>query len=147
MTPGTLPLINATLNATACALLVVGYIFIRRRQYAAHGYMMCSAFVVSMAFLACYLLYHYLYGEKSSGLSPGLLRNFYLFIILLPHVLLAIIMVPMILRTLYFSYRRDWLAHTRISRPTFWIWLYVSITGVVIYWMLYHLFPKIIGNS
>lgn len=147
MTATTLPVVNATLNATACALLVVGYIFIKRRQYAAHAYMMCSAFVVSMAFLTCYLIYHYLYGDKSSGLPPGLLRNFYLFVILLPHVLLATIVVPMILRTLFLAYRRNWVAHPRIARPTFWVWLYVSVTGVIIYWMLYHLFPRIIHRG
>lgn len=147
MTATTLPVINATLNASACALLVVGYIFIRRRQYAAHGYMMCSAFVVSIAFLTCYLIHHSLYGEKSSGLPPGLLRNVYLFIILLPHVLLAIIMVPMILRTLWQAYRRNWPGHTRISTPTFWIWLYVSLSGVLVYILLYHWFPKLAARS
>ncbi|HEY1684849.1 MAG TPA: DUF420 domain-containing protein [Tepidisphaeraceae bacterium] len=145
MTATTLPVINATLNATACALLVIGYIFIRRKQYVAHAYMMSSAFVVSMAFLTCYLIHHAKYGERTIGLPHGLLRDFYLFIILLPHVLLAIIMVPMIFRTLFLAYRRNWLAHPRIARPTFWIWLYVSITGVVIYWMLYHLFPSATG--
>jgi putative membrane protein len=147
MTPTILPVVNAVLNATACCLLVIGFLLIKRRQYAAHGWVMCSAFSVSAAFLTCYLTYHARYGEKTSGLPPGGLRNFYLYIILLPHVLLAIVMVPMILRTLYFAYRRNWIAHTRISRPTFWIWLYVSVTGVVVYWMLYHLFPKIVGSS
>lgn len=144
LSPTVLPAVDAILNATAAVLLVCGFIFIKRRKYAAHAWFMCSAFAVSIAFLACYLTNHSLYGEKKSGLPPGHLRTIYLFIILLPHVLLAIVMVPLILRTLYLAYRRNWIKHPIIARPTFWVWLYVSITGVLIYWMLYHWFPKIV---
>jgi putative membrane protein len=143
MTETTLPVVNATLNGTAAVLLVCGFILIKRRQYVAHAWVMCSAFAVSIAFLTCYLIYHALFGERSSGLPPGPMKDFYLFVILLPHVLLAIIVVPMILRVLYLAYRRNWLRHPRLGRPTFWIWLYVSVSGVVVYWMLYHLFPRL----
>ena len=73
---------------------------------------------------------------------PGWLRSIYL-AILFPHILLAAVMVPMILMTLLRAYRRQWTRHRRIATPTWWIWLYVSVTGVVIYWMLYHLFPSL----
>jgi uncharacterized membrane protein YozB (DUF420 family) len=109
-----------------------------------HATLMISAVVVSAAFLACYLVYHYKVGEKSSGLSPGPLRTVY-FAILFPHILLAAVMVPMILLALWRAYRRQWERHRRIARPTFWVWLYVSVSGVVIYWMLYHLFPTMRG--
>lgn len=147
MTAAVLPAVDASLNATAACLLVCGFILIKRRNYAAHAWVMCSAFAISVAFLACYLVNHSLHGEKSSGLEPGGLRNFYLFIVLLPHVLLAIIMVPMILGTLYLAYRRNWRMHPRLARPTFWIWLYVSVTGVLIYWILYWWFPMIVSRG
>jgi uncharacterized membrane protein YozB (DUF420 family) len=101
---------------------------------------MIATVAVSAAFLTSYLTYHYKVGHKSSGLEPGPLRTVY-FAILIPHIILAGVMVPMILLTLWRAYRRQWERHRRIARPTFWIWLYVSVTGVVIYWMLYHLFP------
>ncbi len=138
-----LPQINAILNSTSAVLLMVGYLFIKLRKNRAHASMMLSACVTSAAFLTCYLIYHAVAGEKTSGLPHGLLRNFYLYLILLPHLLLAIVMVPMIVVTLWWAYKGQWKRHRRIAAPTFWIWLYVSITGVIIYWMLYHLFPRI----
>ena len=100
---------------------------------------MVAATVVSAVFLACYLTYHILNGEKSTATShaPHWLRVLYLWV-LLPHLLLAVGMLPMIFLTLYRAYRRDWEAHRRIAPPTFWIWLYVSVTGVIVYFMLYH---------
>ena len=144
MTPETLPAINATLNAASTVLLLTGYTLIRRdrgRLYQAHAWVMGSAFLTSTVFLVCYLVHHALYPTRSSGLEPGPLKTFYLFVILLPHTLLAAVMVPMILGVFYFAWKRRWDAHRRLAKPTFWIWLYVSVTGVLIYWMLYHLFP------
>jgi uncharacterized membrane protein YozB (DUF420 family) len=148
----TLPPINATLNAISTVLLLAGYTLIRRdrgRLYTAHGWVMGSAFVVSSVFLALYLLHKYLlfkhtgsYNVSTSGLKPVGLRYFYLFVVLLPHLILAIVMVPLILRVFWLAYKRRWDAHRRLAKPTFWIWLYVSVTGVLIYWMLYHLFPR-----
>jgi uncharacterized membrane protein YozB (DUF420 family) len=140
-----LPVVNASLNSAATVLLVAAYVFVKRRRLSPsavwyHGALMIAAFVVSAAFLACYLTYHYAVGEKTSGLKPGMLRTVY-FAILVPHIILAAVMVPMILVTFWRAYRRQWEKHRRLARPTFWIWLYVSVTGVVIYWMLYHLFP------
>jgi uncharacterized membrane protein YozB (DUF420 family) len=143
-----LPALNATLNATSAILLIVGYLFIRRGNYRAHAAFMISAFVVSSAFLVSYLYYHSKVGEKSTanmGL-PGWLWVTYI-AILFPHLLLAMLMLPLILYSFYLAYKRDWEKHPRVATPTFWIWLYVSITGVIIYWMLYHLFPRMIANS
>jgi len=138
------PHLNAGLNATSTTLLLVGYGLIKSGRYRAHAVLMILASLVSAAFLACYLIYHYHFGEKSTASMtwlPTWLRTTYL-LILFPHLLLAMFTLPMIGVTLYRAYRRQWDKHRRIARPTFWIWLYVSVTGVIIYWMLYHLFPS-----
>ncbi len=134
-------LLNASLNGLSGILLVVAYIAVKRQKYTLHGWLMSTALVSSAVFLACYLTSKYLFGEQSTrelGAHP--LRIVYL-IILVPHVLLAVGMLPLIFITVWRAVRRDWLGHRKIARPTFWIWLYVSVTGVIIYWMLYHLFP------
>jgi uncharacterized membrane protein YozB (DUF420 family) len=134
-----LPTVNATLNAASCILLCLGFVFIKTGRWRAHAYTMVCATVVSTVFLTCYLAYHYMYGERSTRHThaPHWLRYTYL-AILFPHLLLAMGMLPMIYLTLLRAYRRDWINHRRIALPTFWIWLYVSVTGVVIYFMLYH---------
>jgi len=137
------PHLNAALNASSTILLVVGYLFIKRARYRSHAVVMIFASLTSAAFLACYLIYHYQVGEISTrqmSWIPPWLRILYL-AILFPHLLLAMVMLPMIIITLYRASRRQWTKHRRIAIPTFFIWLYVSMTGVVIYWMLYHLFP------
>ena len=141
------PHINATLNASSAILLVIGILLIKRGRYRSHAVFMILASLVSAAFLACYLIYHYKAGEQSTKHMtwlPPWLRIIYL-LILIPHLLLAFVMLPMIIMTLYRAYRRQWPRHRRLARPTFYIWLYVSVTGVVIYWMLYHLFPSMKG--
>lgn len=135
-------LLNAVLNGTSAVLLLAGYFAIRRQNYRTHGYLMASTLLTSGVFLVSYLLSHYLHGERSSGLGIRPITLFY-FGLLITHVLLAIGMLPLIFRTAWLAYKRDWPRHRRIATPTFWIWLYVSVTGVVIYWMLYHLFPSI----
>jgi protein SCO1/2/putative membrane protein len=134
-----LPAVNATLNASSGLLLLLAFIFIKTGRWRAHGWTMVTATAVSVAFLACYLTYHYMYGERSTRAShaPHWLRYTYL-LILFPHLLLAVVMLPMICVTLLRAYRRDWASHRRMSIPTFWIWMYVSATGVIIYFMLYH---------
>jgi len=141
------PHINAGLNASSTVLLIIGILLIKRGRWRAHAVMMILASLVSAAFLACYLIYHYKTGEQSTrhmSWLPTWLRTVYL-LILFPHLLLAFFMLPMIVLTLYRAYRRQWDRHRKIARPTFYIWLYVSVTGVVIYWMLYHLFPSMKG--
>ena len=141
------PHINAGLNASSTVLLIIGILLIKRRRYRSHAVMMILAALVSAAFLACYLMYHYKTGEQSTKQMtwiPPWLRAVYL-IILVPHILLAFGMLPMIYLAFYRASRRQWEKHRRIAKPTFFIWLYVSVTGVVIYWMLYHLFPSMKG--
>lgn len=147
MTIHNLPHLNATLNATSTALLLAGFVCIKTARIRAHATLMISAAVTSAAFLVCYLIYHHYAGEVSTTLMtwlPRWLRYLYL-VILIPHLLLAIGMLPMIALTFWRAYHRDWPRHRRIAPPTFFIWLYVSATGVLIYWMLYHLFPKMKG--
>jgi uncharacterized membrane protein YozB (DUF420 family) len=136
--------INATLNGTSAALIVVGYMMIRMKNIRAHAYFMVSALITSAVFLCTYVYSQYAFGERSSGIQPGLLKTGYL-VLLASHVVLAVGMLPPIFLTVLRAYNRRWEKHRKIARPTFWIWLYVSITGVIVYWMLYHLFPSMKG--
>ena len=139
----TLPAVNAALNGLAGVMLVVGLILIKRKMRAAHAWTMISAFLTSILFLACYLTYHYalhIYtGEagKRFGHSGTLLGTIYL-LILLTHVILAAVVPFLSSITLYRAWRQDWARHRRIALVTFPIWVYVSVTGVIIYVMLYH---------
>lgn len=139
------PPLNATLNASSALLLIAGYVCIKLKRVRAHKFCMLSAVVTSAAFLACYLTYHYLAGEKTSGLKPGTLRTIYYWI-LFPHLILAVVMLPMIGMTLRYAFKEKWHAHRKLAVWTFPIWLYVSVTGVIIYWMLYHYIPGTLGK-
>jgi uncharacterized membrane protein YozB (DUF420 family) len=132
-----LPALNATLNAIAAALLVGGYIMIRRGRIAAHKRFMLSAFATSALFLASYLVYHYNIGSRPfTGQGP--IRVVY-FTILITHVVLAAAILPMALITLNYALRARFERHVPIARWTLPVWLYVSVTGVVVYWMLYRM--------
>jgi uncharacterized membrane protein YozB (DUF420 family) len=134
-----LPTINATLNGIAFLLLLSGYVAIRRKNVHVHRACMVSAFCVSTAFLVCYLTYHFnVLSKKYEG--PDNLRIVY-FLILVPHIILAIVMLPMIVVTFRRALAGRFEDHKRIAKPTLAIWMYVSITGVIVYLMLYHL-PK-----
>jgi putative membrane protein len=141
-----LPPINAALNATSTVLLIAAFILIKRRNYRGHAYMILSALVTSTAFLVCYIIYHAIAGEKTSGLKPGTLRTIY-FCILAPHVILAVVMLPFICTALWHAYKRNWAVHRKIATPTYFAWLYVSVTGVLIYVMLYHVFPRVAAGG
>lgn len=140
MTIQDLPAVNATLNALAATLLVTAFICIKRRKIKAHAWLMISAVVTSAAFLVCYLIYHANSKPRSIGLPAGTFRTTY-FVMLISHTILAVAVLPMVLMALYRAYQRNWARHRRIAVPTFWIWLYVSVTGVLIYLALYHLVP------
>jgi putative membrane protein len=136
---GDLPALNATLNGTSALLLVAGYIAIRRRRRSIHRALMLSAVGTSILFLASYLYYHYQAGTtRFSG--EGLARLTY-FVVLTSHTILAMLIVPLVVITLYLAVRERFPRHRRIARWTFPLWLYVSVTGIVVYAMLYHLFP------
>jgi uncharacterized membrane protein YozB (DUF420 family) len=134
-----LPTLNAILNSISATLLVTGYFFIRRKNIKAHRALMISAFVTSTLFLISYLTYHYYHGStKFQG--QGAIRAVY-FSILLTHTILAAAIVPMIFITFSRALKERFDRHRRIARWTLPLWLYVSVTGVVVYLMLYQLYP------
>jgi uncharacterized membrane protein YozB (DUF420 family) len=132
-----LPTVNAVLNATSALLLGAGYTFIRRGQVQAHKTCMIAAFLASTCFLTCYLIYHAYVGHvpyPGSGWDRGVYLS-----ILISHVLLAMLIIPLSLVTLYRAFRGQFDRHRRIARWTLPLWIYVSVTGVVVYWMLYRM--------
>ena len=132
-----LPTINAILNATSGALVLLGYRNIRRGKDAIHKKFMLTAIGVSALFLASYLAYHWEVGSiKFQG--EGIIRIIY-FSILISHTILAVIIVPMVLRTAFLALKGQYAKHRKIAKLTFPIWLYVSATGVIVYLMLYQL--------
>ncbi len=132
-----LPAVNASLN-TACALfLLAGYRFIRRGRISAHRFCMSAAFTFSVFFLASYLTHHALHGSTRFT-GTGWTRPLY-FSILISHTVLAVVIVPLVLRTFYLARKNRFESHRRIAQWTFPLWLYVSVTGVVVYWMLYRM--------
>ncbi len=139
MTTADLPAVNASLNTLATILLALGYVFIKKKQIDRHKLCMIAATAVSAIFLACYLTYHYYHGSTRFT-HQGPVRYVYFFI-LITHVILAAAVFPMILITLYRAFKGQFDRHRRIARITWPIWMYVSITGVIVYLMLYQLFP------
>ena len=132
-----LPVLNASLNGLAGVLLAAGYVCIRQRWVAAHRALMGSAFAASMLFLTSYLIYHF-HRLTTPFEGEGAIRYVY-FLILITHVTLAITVPPLALLTLYRALRGQLERHRRIARWTLPIWLYVSVTGVLVYLMLYQL--------
>ena len=141
-----LPPINATLNALSTLLLIGGWISIKSGKKGAHIGFMITALVVSAAFLACYLTYLFSLQRYAGSASirftyPGPIKVVY-FTILLTHIVLAILNLPMIILTVIPAARRRFDKHKRIARWTLPIWLYVSVTGVIVYLMVYQWFPS-----
>lgn len=133
---GDLPTLNAVLNGTSAVLLTLGYLFIRRKKVNLHKACMVSAFVISTLFLVSYLIYHYHAGSKPFP-GEGWTRPLY-FAILISHVILATVTLPLSIVTLARGLRGRFEKHRSIARWALPIWLYVSVTGVVVYLMLYH---------
>jgi putative membrane protein len=136
--------LNALLNAAATILLVAGYVLIKREREIAHRNVMLAAFGVSVAFLGSYLWYHtvVMAGKSMPFLGTGAVRPAY-YTILITHVILAATVPFLAAWNIWLGLTDQRLRHRRLARWTFPIWLYVSITGVVIYWMLYHLYPPV----
>jgi uncharacterized membrane protein YozB (DUF420 family) len=132
---GDLPTLNAVLNGTSAVLLAFGYLFIRRKKVNLHKACMVSAFVISTLFLVSYLIYHYHAGSKPFP-GEGWTRPLY-FAILISHVILATVTLPLSIVTLARGLRGRFEKHRSIARWALPIWLYVSVTGVVVYLMLY----------
>ena len=143
MTFSVLPTVNALLNGTAAVLLSAGFLFIRARNMSAHRACMLAAFGVSALFLVSYLTYH-IHRTYVTGLGPtrfpgqGPARTIYL-TILISHTILAVTVVPLVLVTLRRALKRSFDSHRRLARWTLPVWFYVSVTGVVIYVMLYRI--------
>lgn len=135
-----LPHLNACLNGASALLLFTGYTFIRKRNVAAHRACQIGALIVSLLFLASYLTYHYNHGATRFQ-GTGIVRPVY-FTILTSHTILAIVIVPLVVLTFYRAFRGEFARHRRIARITLPLWLYVSVTGVAVYLMLYQLYPS-----
>ena len=146
MSPADLPIVNACLNGLSAIFLTVGFYFIRVKNQIAHRNCMIAAFVTSTLFLACYLTYHgylayYLHRGPTIFKDPGWFRPIYL-ALLLTHTVLAIVIVPMVLITLSRALKQRFDLHRKIARWTWPLWMYVSVTGVIIYLLLYQIFPQ-----
>ncbi len=138
MTISDLPAVNAALNATAATLLVIGYTLIRRGRIRQHRSVMLAAFATSTLFLISYLVYHAHAGSRPFP-GRGPIRGVY-FTILITHIILAAAILPMALITLSRALRQKFDRHKAIARWTLPIWLYVSVTGVIVYLMLYQMY-------
>ncbi|HWF18533.1 MAG TPA: DUF420 domain-containing protein [Verrucomicrobiae bacterium] len=146
ITPLDLPIVNGSLNGLSAVFLGFGYFFIRNKNVKAHRNCMISAFVTSTLFLACYLTYHYymarvLHHPTTRFTDPAWFRPIYL-TILITHTTLAVVIVPLILITLSRALRERFDRHKVIARWTWPLWMYVSVTGVVIYFLLYQIYPQ-----
>ena len=134
-----LPAINATLNAITGVLLITAYILIKQKRIALHRRFMIAACITALTFLACYVTNHYLrHGIVTRFTATGPIRLIY-FTILISHTILAIAIVPLVIITLTRALRERYDRHRAIARWTYPLWLYVSVTGVIVYVMLYHL--------
>lgn len=132
-----LPAVNATLNSLSAIWLACGYFLIRQKKINAHRFCMIAALITSALFLTSYLIYHYHAGSRPFE-GQGAIRTVY-FTILLSHTILAAAIVPLALITLFRALKQRFDKHKRIARWTLPIWFYVSVTGVIIYWMLYQM--------
>ena len=145
-----LPAFNAICNGTSSVLLFAAYISIKLNKVRVHAWLIIFALLMSALFLSGYLTYHAHAGTTRVDTTfpnvSSALRTTYK-LILFPHLTLAMVMLPLIGRSLQLAYLRSWEKHRKIAPWSFWIWLYVSVTGVIIYWMLYHLFPGIQGSA
>jgi uncharacterized membrane protein YozB (DUF420 family) len=146
MSPADLPIVNACLNGLSALFLTAGYYFIRRKDRRSHRNCMISAFVTSTLFLICYLTYHgylayHLHRGPTVFKNPSWFRPIYL-TILLTHTALAVVIVPLVLISLSRALKQRFELHRKIARWTWPLWMYVSVTGVVIYLLLYQIFPQ-----
>ena len=137
-----LPAINATLNATSGVLLLIGYVLIRKKRIAQHRRFMLAACFTSLAFLVCYVANHYLrHGVVTRFTGTGAIRPVY-FTLLTTHTILAVVIVPLAILSVMNGLRMRVPQHRRVARWTFPLWMYVSVTGVLVYFFLYQWFPS-----
>ncbi|HJN82623.1 MAG: DUF420 domain-containing protein [Verrucomicrobiota bacterium] len=141
MTIQDLPLINACLNALATLFLTFGFVFIKKGNKIAHRNCMVSALSTSAVFLACYLVYHFNTEVVTRFVEPAWFRPIYL-VLLFTHILLAMVILPLIFMTFNRALKERFEQHKKIARWAWPLWMYVSITGVLIYLLLYQIFPQ-----
>ena len=142
-----LPHVNASLNTLATLLLLLGWVFIKRKQEAAHKFTMFAAFGTSVVFLVSYLIYHFYKEHTLFPASYGDTIRYAYYALLASHVLLAATVPILTITTIYFGITDQRTRHRQWAKITFPIWLYVSVTGVIVYLMLYHLFPAKLAES
>ena len=140
MTVHDFPALNASLNATSALLMTAGFIFIKAKRIIAHRACMLSAVIVSTAFLVCYVIYHVQKAEPTRFGGSGAIRTVY-FTMLISHILLAMAIVPLVLRTVTLALQGQIEQHRAWARWTFPLWTYVSVTGVLVYFFLYRWWP------
>jgi len=140
MTLHDLPAVNASLNGLSAILLSFGYVFMKQKKIALHRNCMIAAFTTSVIFLICYLTYHFNVG-RTVFKDPAWFRPIYI-ILLISHTILAVVIVPMILMTLNRGLKNRIELHKKIARWTWPLWMYVSVTGVIVYLILYQIFPQ-----
>ncbi|MBP9674516.1 MAG: DUF420 domain-containing protein [Bacteriovoracaceae bacterium] len=131
-----LPIFNTIMNSFSALCLLTGFICIKKKNILWHKRLMVSALIFSTIFLISYLYYHYQVGHTVFP-RTGTIKTFYL-TLLFTHIILAVVMVPFIFRTFYLAFKGDSLRHKKIAKITFPMWLYVSVTGVIVYFFLYH---------
>jgi uncharacterized membrane protein YozB (DUF420 family) len=137
-----MPTLNAILNASSGLFITIGYVFIRQRKISAHKACMIGALTCSSLFLISYVTYHIGFGKGVTRFTgTGFVRWFYLSV-LTSHTILAVVIVPFVILTFRRAFRGDFARHRAVARWTFPMWLYVSVTGVMVYFMLYHIYPS-----
>ncbi len=141
MSGSDLPLVNACLNFISAVFLSAGYVMIKGQRQNAHKNCMIAAFCSSTLFLACYLYYHIVFHHTTRFLDPAWFKHIYHFI-LFTHIFLAFVVVPLVFMTMSRGLKARFESHKKIARWTWPIWMYVSVTGVVIYLLLYQIFPQ-----
>ncbi|MDB6055920.1 MAG: putative rane protein [Verrucomicrobiales bacterium] len=140
MTLHDLPAVNASLNGLSAVFLGIGFVMIKRKNIAAHRACMVTALITSTLFLTCYLIYHLNVRVVTKFTGQGIIRPVY-FTLLISHIILAVTIVPLVCMTAWRAIKQRFEDHKRIARITWPLWMYVSVTGVIIYVMLYHLYP------
>jgi uncharacterized membrane protein YozB (DUF420 family) len=140
MSVSDLPALNACLNSTSAIFLAIGYVLIRQNRQRAHRNCMIVALISSTLFLISYITYHY-HAGRTVFKDPAWFRPVYL-VLLLTHTVLAVVIVPMVIVTVSRALKHRYDLHKRIARWTWPLWMYVSVTGVIIYFLLYRIFPQ-----
>ena len=141
MTPHDLPAVNAMLNGLSAVFLSLGFIFIKRGNKIVHRNCMVAALATSAIFLASYLTYHFTVKTITHFVEPQWFRPFYL-ALLVSHTILAMVILPLIIATFFFAAKQNFERHKKFARWTWPLWMYVSVTGVLVYLLLYQIFPQ-----